>query len=143
MPTEPIFWNWLLLLCLFLVIEALTKSFFFIFWAIAPSLLSIITFLFPKLSLPLQALCFSLFSCLSISLWWLYCSLIRKNNKVRLKYNTLIGRQFMLQTPISRGYGYLEVDDHLWIIRGKDLPAGEIVIVTKVYNQILEVAPIE
>lgn len=67
---EPIFWNWLILACLFLAIEAFTASFFFIFWAMAALTLTLLTWLMPELGIQSQALAFALLSIISITAWW-------------------------------------------------------------------------
>jgi len=38
--------------------------------------------------------------------------------------DALVGRNFVLAEPISRGEGWLNVSDTRWRIRGPDMPAG-------------------
>lgn len=145
MPLSPIFWNWLILTCLFLVMEVFSVSFFFIFWAMAAAVLALITWLMPQLSLPAQALWFAILSVISISLWWLLARRWQRDkNDTAMMLNSrskqLIGRQFVLQTPIAGGQGRLQIDDSIWSVRGEDMPAGTTVVIVNADSMELDVA---
>lgn len=145
MPIEPIFWNWLILACIFLVLETLSASFFFIFWAMAAILLAIVTWLMPNVPLAWQALCFSILSIISIGIWWKVTRQWQNNKNddaslLNHRGKQLIGRQFMLQSPIIGGFGRLQIDDSLWTIRGEDMPSGTVIIIVDVKSMELVVS---
>lgn len=144
MHIEPLFWNWLILACLFLVVEAFTASFFFIFWAGAAALLTLLTWLKPDLPIHVQALSFALLSLASIAAWWLLArgrkqggddEASRLNNRGR----NLIGQHLVLQTPIMNGSGRVKIDDGMWTVRGEDMPAGTTVVIVNVDSLVLDV----
>ncbi len=144
MPIEPIFWNWLILTCVFLLLEIFSVSFFFILWAMASAILAVITVYYPEMSFPLQALCFAGLSIISISMWWFVARKWQKDAhdeaaKLNNRGKNLIGRQFVLETPIAQGQGRLNIDDSLWVVRGQDMPAGTLVVVANVDSAQLDV----
>lgn len=146
---EPIFWNWLILACIFLAAEAFTTSFFFIFWAMAAALLTLLTWLMPELSIQVQALCFALLSIASISAWWFITKGWQKNahddeaGKLNNRGRNLLGQHLVLQTPIVHGSGRAKIDDGMWTIRGEDMPAGTTVVIVNVDSLILDVVRVQ
>jgi membrane protein implicated in regulation of membrane protease activity len=50
---------------------------------------------------------------------------------------SLIGREFILDQPISQGFGQIRVDDTVWRVRGADQPSGAKVRVKQVEDEIL------
>lgn len=144
----PVFWNWLILTALLLLLEAFTISLFFMFWGFAALLMAGITAFFPELSLPWQILGFSLFSLIFITLWWILARHWQKDpqdkaGKLNNRGRNLIGRQFILQTPIRQGYGRIQIDDSLWTVHGEDMPAGSKIEITTVDSLILDVRKID
>lgn len=142
---EPIFWNWLILACVFLALEAFTTSFFFIFWAMAAAVLTALTWWQPELSLQIQALSFALLSVVSISLWWVISRKWQKPNgddmaaKLNNRGRNLLGQHLVLQMPIVHGSGRVQIDDGTWTIRGEDMPAGTTVVVVNADSAVLDV----
>jgi membrane protein implicated in regulation of membrane protease activity len=49
----------------------------------------------------------------------------------------LVGREFVLEKPISHGYGSKRVDDTIWRVRGTDQPSGVRVRVKRVEGDVL------
>ena len=145
---EPIFWNWLILACLFLAIEAFTASFFFIFWAMAALTLTLLTWLMPELGIQSQALAFSLLSIISITAWWFITKAWQPKNhndeaaKLNYRSRNLIGRHLVLEMPIVHGSGRVKIDDGMWTIRGEDMPAGTTVLVVNVDSLVLDVVKV-
>lgn len=142
---QPVFWNWLILSGLFLLLELLSGSFFFLFWAAAALLMTLLTLILPALSWPAQLIWFSLFSLFSIAAWWFF--LVRNWQKdkqdiasrLNNRGKNLIGRKYRLQTPIINGRGRLQIDDSIWTIRGAEMPAGSIVEIVAVDSLELDV----
>lgn len=50
---------------------------------------------------------------------------------------SLIGREFILDQPITQGFGQIRVDDTVWRVRGADQPRGVKVRVKQVEDEIL------
>jgi len=63
MPFDPPFWNWLILTGIFLLVEVLTVSFFFLFWGVAALVLVGITLAVPTLDWRWQ---YAIFAALSL-----------------------------------------------------------------------------
>lgn len=148
MLLQPIFWNWLILMCLFLIMEVFSFSFFFIFWAMAAAALAAVTWFSPNLALPWQALWFALFSVLSIGLWWCLAKNWQQDkedaaSRLNNRGKQLLGRQFVLQTPIINGAAHLQIDDSLWVVRGENMPAGTTVVVVQVNSMELDVVRVD
>jgi inner membrane protein len=49
----------------------------------------------------------------------------------------LIGREFILDEPITHGFGRIRVDDTVWRVRGADQPSGAKVRVKQVEDEVL------
>ncbi len=49
----------------------------------------------------------------------------------------LIGREFILDQPITQGFGRIRVDDTVWRVRGADQPSGAKVRVKQVEDEVL------
>ena len=135
MPFDPPFWNWLILTGVFMLIEVLTVSFFFLFWGLAALVLVIITFAAPGLDWHWQGAIFAALSLIAILLWrqlarrWQS----RKDDAASLlnkRGAQYIGREYTLDTPVENGYGKLKIGDGLWTINGENLPAGTTIIIT-------------
>jgi inner membrane protein len=50
---------------------------------------------------------------------------------------SLIGREFILDQPITHGFGRIRVDDTVWRVRGADQPSGAKVRVKRVEDEVL------
>lgn len=145
---EPIFWNWLILAGLLLLFEIFTTSFFFIFWAMAALIVALLTYFMPSISWQWQILSFALLSLPALMLWWFIAknwqadkddAASRLNNRGRY----LIGRQYILKTPIEQQYGRLQIDDSIWTVHGEDMPAGTKIIVTDIESSTLHVSRVD
>ena len=137
MPFDPPFWNWLILTGIFLLVEVLTVSFFFLFWGVAALVLVGITLAVPTLDWRWQYAIFAALSLIAILLWR---QLARRWQSDKHDTAALlnhrgaqyIGRQFILDTPVENGYGKLKIGDSLWTIQGDNLPAGTDIVITAV-----------
>ena len=105
---EPAYWNWLILTGVFMLIEVLTVSFFFLFWGLAALVLVIITFAAPGLDWHWQGAIFAVLSLIAILLWrqlarrWQS----RKDDAASLlnkRGAQYIGREYPLDTPVENG----------------------------------------
>ncbi|UJF23828.1 NfeD family protein [Suttonella sp. R2A3] len=143
---DPIYWNWLILCGLFLLMEIFTVSFFFLIWATTALIMAAITFAFPEMSWQMQLLLFSVLSLVGVVLWWFFARHWRRSpnstaDKLNNRGRYLIGRQYVLQTPIHQGYGRLQIDDSLWTVQcDEELPAGTKVVIKDIDSLTLKVA---
>ncbi len=145
---EPVFWNWLIIAVVFFLLEAIATSFFFIFLAIDSLIIATITVFMPELSWQWQFMLFALLSLPTMLFWYVIArrwqskgdDLASKLNN-RAKY--LIGRQYVLKTPIEQNYGRLQIDDTLWTIYGEDMPAGTKITITSIDSSTLNVSRID
>ena len=136
MPFDPPFWNWLILTGIFLLVEVLTVSFFFLFWGVAALVLVGITLAVPTLDWRWQYAIFAALSLIAILLWR---QLARRWQSDKHDTAALlnhrgaqyIGRQFTLDTPVENGYGKLKIGDSLWTINGENLPAGTTIVIIR------------
>lgn len=136
------YWHWLVIAGALLLIEVLAPSFFFLWMAVAASVVALVLWLVPGLDWQYQLLIFSILSVVSIVLFRRYQ---RANPEVtdqptlNRRGEQYIGRSFTLQEAIVNRDGVLKIDDTSWRISGGDLPAGTRVTVTGVNGVILQV----
>lgn len=142
---------WLTLVCIFLLIEAFTVSFFFLLWSMAAIAMLFVVAFAPEMGWDIQILLFCLFSGASLYLW---NEKVRKwqsensqgNMESELLNHTvlsLIGREFILDNPISQQYGQLSVDGSIWRVHcNQDLAPGERVVVQRIEGNLLHVASV-
>lgn len=142
-------WIWLSLGILFLILEILSPSFFFIFLASSAFAVALGNF-FLSISLKIQILIFSILIILDILLWWLLFKRLKKNKTEKDEADhlnnralNLIGRKILLERPIQNGYGRIQIDDTLWSVKGPDLPAGTTIEIIAINGLHLEIKPID
>lgn len=143
---EPIYWNWLILCGLFLLLEVFTVSFFFLTWATTALIMAAIAAFLPSISWQMQLLLFAVLSLLAVAFWWIFARHWQRDpndtaGKLNNRGRYLIGRHYVLQTPIEQGYGRLQIDDSLWTVQcDEDLPAGTKVVIEDIDSLTLKVA---
>ena len=75
-----------------------------------------------------------LFAAAAFPFWKKYRSVSAKPTDqphLNRRADALVGRQFVLETPIFAGAGTIRVDDTVWRVAGPDLPAGSRVTVQR------------
>jgi inner membrane protein len=60
-------------------------------------------------------------------------------NVLNQRGHNLIGRIFVLDTPLAHGEGRLRIDDTTWRITGEDLPTGTIIAIAAIEGATLQV----
>lgn len=119
---EFMFWHWWALSLVFLVIEILVPSFFFLWLAAAGFTTGIIVWLF-IITTNIQLFVFSILAIGAIALWKMLGHKRLKNtdhpllNKRGQQY---IGRTFNLYEAIENGQGKIKVDDSIWKVHGEN-----------------------
>lgn len=138
------FW-WSAALTLF-ALEALLPGAFMLWFAFA-ALATAILLLFVELSISTQWIVFSVLALASGALGWRFRRRLSPQASDQPLLNRrgeqLVGRVFVLETPIVNGRGRLKIGDAFWTAEGADLPAGVRVRVVNVDGLLLRVQAAE
>lgn len=135
-----LFWHWLLFAAVLLIFELITGSGFLFWIGISAAIMGFLVWLFPDISWITQLLGFAGLGILTAVVWWLFLKRHPSEtdrpllNKRSAQY---IGRIFTLDTQVVNGMGKIKVDDSMWRIRCRDLPAGTRVRIVGVDGVIL------
>jgi membrane protein implicated in regulation of membrane protease activity len=125
-------WAWLVLAAILFALDVLAPGFYVIWFAIAAGVVGVIVFAVP-MSTEWQILVFCAVSVASLMIGRALFSGRRavESDKPLLNQRArqLIGRTFVLATPIHSGRGRIAAGDGMWIVKGPDLPAGVEVLV--------------
>jgi membrane protein implicated in regulation of membrane protease activity len=132
-----VFWHWLILSGIFLIIEVLSFTAFFLFFAIASLIMAIITFSVPELNPWLQIVIASIFAIVSCLLWYKTYKHYKKSKKnkdalaINVRLQHYIGKEMTLLTDVENGYAKVKLGDTQWRLEVKEnLKKGDIVIIT-------------
>lgn len=135
------YWHWWVLAVVFVVVEILLPSTFFLWLAIGAGITGLGLLLWPDGSWEYQLLLFSAVSVLSYLLFRGYL----RRNPIATDHPTLnrrgeqyVARTFTLAEPVVNGRGRIIVDDSTWKIEGRDCPAGTRIRITAVKGTVLE-----
>lgn len=138
-------WHWLILAVTLIILEIFISGFVLFWLGLAAAIVGIILAAFPGMNWETQLVIFSIFSVLSIILWFKY----GKNRGAESDRPTLnkrgeqyVGRTFTLNEPIIDGIGKIKVDDSSWRIAGDDAEIGEKVKVVGIESTTLKVEKI-
>ena len=136
-------WHWLILAVVLVILEIFVSGFVLFWLGIAAAIVGIILAVFPGISWETQIIIFSIFSVVSIIMWFKYGKKRGAEESDRPTLNKrgeqYIGRVFTLSEPIVDGVGKIRVDDANWRIAGDDSEAGTKVKVTGVDSITLNV----
>lgn len=148
---QPAAW-WLGVGILFLIVEMLTGTFFFLFLGVGALLVSLLAWTLGIGGLA-QALVFAISGLVSVAAWMK----IRPNPDDRIEQlagakdlnNRLarfVGREADLVEPLRAGEGRIRLDDSFWTVAGDvalELPTGTRVRVTAIDGLRLHVEPVQ
>lgn len=119
---EFLFWHWWALSLIFLVIEVLVPSFFFLWLAAAGFTTGSIVWLF-SITANAQIFIFSVLAIAAVVLWKIvgHKKLQKTDHPLLNKRGQqYIGRTFNLYEAIENGQGKIKVDDSIWTVHGED-----------------------
>jgi inner membrane protein len=120
-------WNWLLVAAVLFILEVIVPGFFFIWLALAATVVGLTLFLVP-LTLPWQIVEFSAGAIVSMvigkSFWGSQRNDMTDKPLLNQRGQQLIGQTFELAEEIRLGRGRVRVADGLWNARGPDMPVG-------------------
>lgn len=143
---QMVFWHWLAFAALLLILEVLTGSGFLLWIGLSAGVIGFLLFLFPGLPWAAQLLGFAVFGMLTAIAWWYYLKHFpSRTDKPTLnrRGDQYIDRIFTLDTPIVNGMGKIHVDDSMWRVRCRDLPAGARIKIVGVDGVILHGEPVD
>lgn len=132
LTTEP-GWVWLIIAAILFTLDVLAPGFFMIWFAFAAVVTGVLIFLIP-VDTVYQILFFCAASVGSLIIGRMVWGGSREGESdkplLNQRAHQLIGRTFVLATPIQGGRGRILAGDGQWTVRGPDLPEGEMVKVT-------------
>ena len=144
MSFQIVFWYWWVLAAILLVLEMTLPGVVFLFLAIGAAASGALLAVAPGTSLEAQLGVFAVFAVASALA--LRPTLRRLQGRVaastlNARGDALVGRTFVLDTPILGGRGRAKLGDGSWIITGPDMVAGARVRVAAVNGTELKVEP--
>jgi inner membrane protein len=133
-------WDWFIAGGVLLALEALAPGVFMFWLGLAAMLVGAVS-MHLDMSWQTQFILFAIFSVLMIPLWrrLSFASTRTDQPFLNRRADALVGRIFTLERPILDGAGTVRVDDSVWRITGRDLPAGRRVKVVGVEGTALHV----
>lgn len=147
MNFDPTFWHWLVLACVFLVIEIVVPIAFFLWLTLAAVVSAAVAFFFPDLGWQVQYVLFAVFCILSLVTWRRFSNEghVSETDQPNLNQRTqrYLGRTLTLSEAIVNGVGKVKVDDSQWKVNGQDAAKGSRVKVIDVDGIVLKVEPAE
>ncbi|THB70987.1 MAG: NfeD family protein [Gammaproteobacteria bacterium] len=136
-------WHWLILAVTLVILEIFVSGFVLFWLGIAAAIVGVCLAIYPGMDWETQVIIFSIFSVVSIVLWFKYGKKQGAEESDRPTLNKrgeqYIGRIFTLNEPIVDGVGKIRVDDSNWRIAGQDTETGGKVRVVSVESTTLNV----
>jgi hypothetical protein len=137
-------WTWVVAGVVLIGLEMLAPGVFLIWLGLAAVLTGIVQWAF-ELAWQGQALVFAVLAAAAVALGRVLTRNRDEEDPTRPALNrrghTLVGRTFVLDSPITEGAGRVRVDDSFWRITGPDAPIGASVRVLRVDGTTLVVEP--
>lgn len=140
--TNNVYFWWGLALLL-MAAETFMPGAFLLWFGFAAAAMGVVVWLLP-IGLLWQAVLFSIFSLISIAIYWRWFrgrEPVSEQPLLNRRAQQLIGRTLVLENAIVDGYGKIRINDALWTVMGEPAPAGARVTVTAVDGMTLRVRP--
>jgi membrane protein implicated in regulation of membrane protease activity len=140
-----IFWYWWALAAVLLVFEMMLPGVVFLFLAAGAAASGFFVLVVSDLSLELQLFMFAIVSVASAVVLRPTLKRLQRGRPADASLNargeSLVGRTIVLDAPILRGQGRVNLGDGSWSVTGPDMAAGTKVRVTAVTGTELKVEP--
>src|SRR5215207_4713250 len=137
-------WTWVVAGVVLIGLEMLAPGVFLIWLGFAAVVTGIVQWAF-DLSWQGQALVFALLAAGAVALGRVLTRHRDEEDPTRPALNrrghALVGRTFVLDSPIAAGSGRIRVDDSFWRVTGPDTPVGASIRVVRVDGTTLVVEP--
>lgn len=140
-------WHWWALSILFLAIEIVAPSTYFLWPAVAAAVIGVVLWFAPHIGLLAQAVGFVVLAATAIGVWSVFMGRRRKHTgepHLNQRAAQYIGRRASVVETFKNGRGQVELDDTRWpaeMIDGSDAPHGESVEIRAVEGTLLKVRP--
>ena len=133
-----LYWHWLILAAVLLIIEMITFTSFFLFFAIATSIVAVVTFFIPQLVLNMQLLVFGVLSVFAVILAYRVFRVKKQQKYEGLDVNDhmgrYIGQQVILVEDAHEGVAKAKIGDTMWRVIIQDAKKGDKVKITAVQS---------
>jgi membrane protein implicated in regulation of membrane protease activity len=143
MSLEPTYWHWLMLACVFLIVEIAAPSAFFLWLCLAAVGSAAVSFIAPEMAWQSQYILFAVFCVLSLIAWKKFSKegSVSETDQPTLNQanQRYVGRTLVLSQAIVNGIGKVTVDDSQWQVSGVDSEVGRKVKVNAVEGSVLQV----
>lgn len=138
------YWHWWIIAAAWLVLELLLPGIFFLWLAIAATIVGFVLIFLPFLRIEYQLLTFALMSVISVVISRHYFNKPPTSDQPFLnqRVTEYIGRTFILTEAIVSGRGRIHLDDGSWSVEGPDCPVGTTVKIIGVNGIRLQIEPI-
>ena len=133
-------WAWLIVAAILFVLDVTAPGFYMVWFGVAAGVVGVLLFGVP-MSTEWQIIAFCVISVAALligrALFGGRRATLSENPLLNQRARQLIGRTFVLATPIQSGRGRIAAGDGIWLVKGPDLPAGTKVHVTDVDGTVL------
>jgi inner membrane protein len=133
-------WSWMIVGAVLFALDVMAPGFFLLWFGAAAAVVGLIVFVIP-IEFTWQILAFCGVSVLSVllgrALWGSNRDGVSDKPLLNQRAKQLIGRNFVLATPIQSGRGRITAGDSLWSVKGPDMPAGSSVRVVDADGTVL------
>lgn len=139
-------YTWWAIALALLAIETIIPGASILWFGISAFVVGIVVYFVPNLPLLGQVAVFGVFSIASVAVYWKWFRTHEVPSDQPLlnrKADQIIGREFVLDAPITLGRGKLKIGDALWAIEGPDLAAGTRIRVCRTDGLNLQVEKID
>ena len=139
-------WAWLALGAALLAAEIIIPGTFLLWIGLAAAATGVI-FLLITAGWQIQVLVFACLALVSVIAWFRFA---RSSNEaeseqpnLNRRLESLVGRDFVLEEPISAGRGRVRIADSVWAVAGPDCASGARVRVASIEGTVLVVEPVQ
>jgi hypothetical protein len=143
MGIEFVFWYWWVIAAVFLGVEMLTTTFFFLWIAIAAAVTGALSFIMPALGFNVQLFIFAVLGVASVVVWKHYMlknSVESDHPHLNQRGAQYVGKNFILIEAIENGRGRIKVADSTWRVEAdEDCPEGATVKIIAVNGTMFKV----
>ena len=122
------YWQWGILAIVLVVMEVLLPGVIFLWVGIGAGITGVILLIVPEVSWQIQFVCFALLSIISgvAGRMWVARNPIKTDHpNLNQRGRQHIDRVVPLSEPIVNGFGFVQIGDTRWKIKGPDTQAGQ------------------
>lgn len=137
-------WTWFTLAAVFVIIEVIAPSFFFLWPGLAAALVGLLALVWPDMGGVARLAIFGVATVAFALGWRAYAHRFPPkaidNAQLNLRGQQLIGQKAVVIEAIVNGRGRLRVGDSTWLCTGSDTPVDTVVTVTGLDGAVLVVS---